>query len=187
MSAEKHELTAGLNWYASAYRFASQLSIESGLPLVKVCGIIAALSPIKSWNENVKIARMFCLTGKHYHTNICGNKAIAIRDLPISDNLVNDIETILNGNKIRSFFHNIYYHTSSPKVTLDRHALRIAKHGKDVATQREYERISKMYLRATKKINEITGETYLPLQVQAVTWVKIRRQNSETTQISLAI
>ena len=40
------------DWYLDAFSFAEELSVFYDVDVNKVCGIIAALSPVKKWSEN---------------------------------------------------------------------------------------------------------------------------------------
>ena len=120
------------DWYNEANCFAHMLGVKhlnngnDMLPtttFAKVCGIIAALSPLKSWEENKKIAEVFLMTGKGKHTKAMTQKA---KDILASDGEIETISDILNGSKITSFFLNILQPQKSQAVTIDRHAVSIA-------------------------------------------------------------
>lgn len=166
------------DWYNDAHRFALQLfweiidnapsdftpSVEKTLN--KVVGIIAALSPLKDWDENKRIARLFLETGEISHTKQMGDKAIAIRN---GSGEVDEICDILNGPKIVSFFLNILEPNTSGSVTVDRHAISIAVGGKLTnkslgITAKQYEFFSNCYKVAAMKVDQT------PLVVQATTW-----------------
>ena len=68
----------GDNWYASAYQFAVELSEQFDKPIYQTAGIIAALSPLKSWKENKRIAILFYQTGIIKHTNLIKGKIYRI-------------------------------------------------------------------------------------------------------------
>ena len=46
----------GVNWYEEAYQFAVNLSEQFKKPVIQTAGILSALSPLKSWQENKRIA-----------------------------------------------------------------------------------------------------------------------------------
>lgn len=89
------------NWYKDAHNFAIKQSKLYNVPVIKVCGIIASLSPLKSWTENKVIVDIFLSTGKGKHTKAMVNRAKAIL---ACEPEAECIATILNGNKIVSFF-----------------------------------------------------------------------------------
>jgi hypothetical protein len=83
-------------------------------------GVIAALSPQKSWDINQRLAVM-TLTGV-----ISGQVGDAIRK---TERILagEDPDTVLpNGKKTWHFFHNILEPTNSAYITIDRHAYRAA-------------------------------------------------------------
>lgn len=111
------------NWYVSANWFAQDLAKKHDVPLSVACGIIASLSPLKSWTENKIIAQKFLQSGEGKHTKAFIEKPRQIR---ASNGDVETIALILNGNKTISFFINILEPHQQNFVTIDRHALSIA-------------------------------------------------------------
>jgi len=115
------------------------------------------------------------------------NKQKAIKILGILDkgsmDLENDIREILNGNKVKAFFNCIHnYETNKTTVCIDGHAKAIyigekfaLSSNSSNVTNKQYRVISQAYIDATKEINESEGTSYLPYQIQAITWVAWRR------------
>lgn len=170
------------DWYQEANNFTFTLSYKiwdknpetQKKAHAKVCGIIAAFSPLKSWNQNMLIAKLFVETGQMKHTKTMGDKAKEILD---SDGEVDTISEILNGNKITSFFLNILNPSNSQAVTIDRHAISIAL-GYSITdnfqmTEKQYEFFSNCYRIASQKAG------ILPLQMQAITWTKWREMKKK--------
>lgn len=175
---------AGGNWYEEANKFAQGLAMEFKLTNLQVAGIIASLSPLKSWNENKIIARLFIQSGRCKHTRAMKSKALDIK-LYNSSCEREFILTTLNGNKISNFFLNIAYPNESQAVTIDRHALSVGlnrsireNEGKDI-TKKQYEFFASCYRDAAKQ------EGVLPNQMQAVTWVKWRELKSRKSNINV--
>ena len=52
------------DWYTEAYEFAVCLTKVSQVNVPQACGIIAAFSPLKTWDCNKAIALSFVTTGK---------------------------------------------------------------------------------------------------------------------------
>ncbi len=121
--SQASDKTSSSNWYAEANFFAYGLSKKYDVPLSVACGVIASLSPLKSWDENKRIANSFLHNGKGMHTKCFIDKAVQIKQ---SNGDVETIASILNGNKIISFFINILEPHQQNFVTIDRHALSIA-------------------------------------------------------------
>lgn len=161
---------APTEWYKDANNFAKDLARLTNYSTVKICGVIAALSPLKSWDENKIIARSFLTGGPCKHTAVMKAKAVAILK---SDGSVESICEILNGNKITSFFLNIVDPEASDAVTIDRHAISIAL-GRNLteAEQRltlgQYQFFVNCYKIAASKVG------VNPAKMQSATWEKWR-------------
>lgn len=161
------------DWYVDASELARAMSIQYDADYLKVCGIIAALSPLKSWTENQKIANTFLANGEARHTRMMTNKARAILN-NIDDNQVESILTILNGNKIQNFFLNIAFPLGNEAVTIDRHALSICLNRNIVKsdyvgiTDSQYNFFASCFIEASKLVE------VRPSQMQSVTWEKWR-------------
>ena len=97
-----------------------ELSEQFDKPIYQTAGIIAALSPLKSWKENKRIAILFYQTGIIKHTNLIKGKIYRIEKAKN----ISEIIKILNGRKIRSFYQNILGYENV--LTIDRHAANIA-------------------------------------------------------------
>lgn len=161
------------DWYEETSKLASTLGNKYNVEYLKVCGIIAALSPLKSWDENKKIAIQFLESGEANHTRLMEAKAKSILT-NTDDNQVEAILKVLNGNKIQNFFLNIAFPQGSKAVTIDRHALSICLNRSVIKretvgiTDIQYNFFVGCYLEAA----EIIGTR--PSQVQSVTWEKWR-------------
>ena len=165
----------GTDWYTEANMFAQELAYKyifiNGRTetfkqsVNKACGVIAALSPMKTWSQNKIIAEELLRGGDAKHTRLFVGKAKAILD---STGSREDILAILKGDKISAFFLNILKDDSV--VTIDRHAVSIAiNESIDPAmTSKQYEFFVNAYRVASKKRN------VKPFQMQSVTWVKWR-------------
>ena len=167
----------GFYWYREANEFAEKLGEEYKVSDWKVAGIIAAFSPLKSWELNKVIAEQFLATGKASHTAVMVKKA---KDIMESDGQVTTICDILNGNKIVNFFLNIAQPVDLGGVTIDRHAISIAvgkvlPDSKMRMSKNQYEFFVNAYKIAAFK------RDVLPNQMQSVTWVKwkeMKKQNN---------
>lgn len=168
------------DWYCEARKFASSLSDITGIPTIKVCGVIAALSPQTSWDVNKKLAEEFLRTSAAGHTKMFLQKA---EDILSSTGNPEDIADILNGNKITSFFLNIYYPDDNRTVTIDRHAQDVALNGnmdpdKRSMTQRQYEFFCNCYRIAAAK------RGVPPYLMQSATWVKWRKMKKQINNVT---
>lgn len=169
-SATPEQIAEGCLWYTTAHTFAVELATKFDLSLIQAAGVISALSPQKRWDENQRIARSFCESGKSYHTACQTEKARAC----LTVNSKTRIAEILGGLKTRSFFHNIVSPNGSHKVTIDRWAIRACGWDKLTLTPKQYRYLSDCYRDATVKFNTLRGSCYLPCDIQAIAWVVLR-------------
>ena len=169
-------------WYLDANMFSRNLGKEFNISHLKVAGIIAALSPLKSWDENKRIAKSFLQSGNSYHTTVMTNKAIAIRDYKGTEcsckeqeapNLSEFIINTLRGNKIQSFYINIAFPYDDYAVTIDRHAIAICLgrntiNNEQSITDNQYDFFVSCYVDVAKSLGLV------PNLVQSITWEKWR-------------
>ena len=171
-------------WYKDAFKYA--VSISQKLPFTlcenisKSCGIIAALSPQKSWELNQDCAESFIATGNARNTRILTEKAIRIFN---SDGTDDEILKILNGQKITSFYSNIRHPESSQVVTIDRHALSCCymKWSTDDfyrdMTKNQYDWFESAFQEAANKLD------IQPSKLQSITWLVWRKIKSNYPKI----
>jgi hypothetical protein len=161
------------DWYINANLLAIELASKYGTDYVTVAGIIAALSPLKSWDENKKIAEGFLRNGKGKHTRNMINKAKQIT--LFKGNFQREyILNELNGNKIKSFFLNIAYPLSPEAVTIDRHAISICLN-RSIKDNEGTGITLKQYNFFVSCYSELANELNIrPSMLQSVTWEKWR-------------
>lgn len=170
--ASETQQVTGESWYWLAHAHAVELAEKHNVALVKVCGIIAALSPNNKWERNLYDTDLF-LDKPSLDTKVCtftANriKALAIYNLESSGDDLQDaavIMSILGGRKTRSFFDNIYHPLASLRVTVDLWMYRVFD---CKASDKNYTDIELAVLEHCRD----TGET--PHVVQAVLWSVIR-------------
>lgn len=162
------------DWYKQANLFALNVSKMFNVPLIKVCGVIASLSPLKSWDVNKMITIQFFEGKRGLHTGKMIAKAESITELENAD--VVQISEILRGNKIVSFFLNIYDPSNQDVVTIDRHALCIAVG--EILSDTEQRGLTKnqydFFVQCYKMASIKRGVS--PLMMQSVTWEQWRKQ-----------
>lgn len=169
------------DWYQDANKFATHLAIKNvrigvlkkdSRLIPKIVGVVAALSPVKTWEQNKKIAVDLVETGDCGHMKQFKNKA---KEILKSDGSDEQILAILKGRKISSFYLNIMYPHKANHVTIDRHALSISlgKWVKDEdysgMTANQYEFFVQCYIGAAMKAK------VSPLLMQSATWVRFRK------------
>jgi len=184
----------GLNWYRDANHSCKAIAKKFYMHSAIVVGVLSGLSPNNRWGKNVIDTENFCMAYKSdipldeiKVSTYNPNKEKAKNILNIMDvgsmNLESDIKEILNGNKTKAFFDCIHnYKTNKTTVCIDGHAKAIyigekfaLTSNKSSITNKQYRIISQAYIDATKEINESEGKSYLPYQIQAITWVAWRR------------
>lgn len=164
--SERHD------WYKNANKLAEIMADVQDTQMTKVVGVIAALSPLKTWEQNLVCAREFIMTGDTGHMKQFIQKA---RDIVKSDGSDEEILDILNGRKISAFYLNIMYYDKADYLTIDRHALSVALgywiEESDYAgmTAAQYDFFVQCYVLAAVKAG------VSPLRMQSATWVKWRK------------
>jgi hypothetical protein len=179
-SANAAEIEEGMNWYERAQFVADRISEECGISVIKVSGVIAALSPNNRWNRNITDAQNLC----RVHTAGCDVDTVKVstfgRNREKAVRILNgeDVLEVLGGLKVRSFFNCIIGDWES--VCVDGHAYSIWL-GERIPTTKTpriseslYYAIADDYRKAAMQINGIMDETYSPAQIQAITWVTWR-------------
>ena len=172
------------DWYQVAYENAVINTSGKESDVNKYCGLLACFSPLKSWDQNIKLANEYWLTGDCGHMKSFKAKAARIM---ASEGTENEILKILNGQKISSFFLNIRYPEKSIHITIDRHAVAII-FGKPLTdkemsgiTAKQYLFFSSCYRHAATKIG------VNPLVMQSATWLTWRRLKKSGFQRTLSL
>lgn len=165
-ACSEDDIAHGMTWYESAMSVADSLTPWNS---AIGAGIIAALSPMTSWPENIKKARMVVETGETYglKANVAKARRILNGESPLD---------VLKGRKVRAFYLNIIGESSAETVTIDRHAIDIAL-GK-VCTDAERSpyfgvKGNRAMVSAYLSVAETLGIT--GAQLQAIVWVYWRR------------
>lgn len=176
--ASKDQINSGLEWYKQAHEFCIDLSKKSGLPVFKVAGIVAALSPQTNWQRNKEISIRFILNNesKGLHNSNQLDKAFECLH---ADN-EKEIYLMLSKNQVKTsqFFYNILNYKQNLGVTIDRHALaatfqkpekvKSLSDAMSKMTAKQYNFFMSCYSSAAQKVN-ILGHEF-----QAVLWLVYR-------------
>lgn len=164
--ATEEEIEQGFDWYLRAHDLACQLHSSP----THGAGIIAALSPSTSWDNNVEGATHLATTGTAwlYQSDLFNRRALAIRNGA-------DPGTTLGGPKVRSFWRNIAEPWRNGPVTIDRHALAILIGRPLRDNDKRLERRG-MYVWTSAVYRSLARELGVPVTtLQAVTWLTWRR------------
>lgn len=166
------------DWYQDAHNYAKYLANTFGVSVTVAAGVIAALSPVKRWEQNKEVAYTFIKSqgtgGGHMKQFL--QKARLILELADTEE---DVIKILNGRKIVSFFLNILHPLDGSRVTIDRHALTIATG--NVCTEEYYSGMTKsqydFFVECYKLAASKMGVS--PLLMQSATWVYYRNNKKD--------
>lgn len=178
--ATEAEHLHGTTWYVQAQTLAQAMSDYHQVPLRIVVGVIAALSPNNKWERNTKDAdTMIAAYLRGDHVDVCRpstytkmrDKAwLIIASMPDTDD---EVMTILNGQKIVSFFKNIMGYDT---VTVDGHAYNIARYKRVTLTDDDTNISKSVYLEMQEAYQRAAKRVGLKVyQLQAITWVVWKR------------
>jgi hypothetical protein len=168
------EVNMTQNWYFEIHDYCKTLSEVYDVPLIKVAGILSALSPNNTVRSNViSLEKFLKNNGNCKVTTFNGQKNKALSILNADDNItIDQVKNILgskkdSGLKTKAFFDNIYRPHTSEEVTIDLWMIRWAKI-KGSLTPKKYRDTAQKIKYLAKKIG------VLPHQLQAKIWVDIR-------------
>jgi len=166
------------DWYFILNDYCRLLSDIYEINILKVSGILSALSPNNTFKTNIKSLELFLkYDGNCKVSTFNAQKNKALRILQLDNNTVTGeiIEEILGGKKTQDFFHCIAYPYTSKRVVVDIWQERWAKEkgiipSKGVLTSKRYDVIGDHVRSLANELN------VLPHQMQAITWVNIRNK-----------
>ena len=178
--ANIEEQTDGRAWYHIAHEFTGTIAKRHNLSIVQTAAILSSLSPATHWSQNILDTENLIINGKDstvttYHRNKLKALKFLSGELNPVDHYIVDIK--YSWTKTAAFFINILNPNEVNKVTIDRHAIRIA-HGYEMTADDAI-----FYANTRQKYNE-TARSYftvaddigiLPQQLQAITWLAYRR------------
>ena len=162
------------NWYFEIHDYCKTLSEVYDVPLIKVAGIMSALSPNNTVRLNcISLEKFLKHKGNCKVTTFNQQKEKALTILNASDTItVEEVKNILgdkknSGLKTKAFFDNIYRPYTSQEVTIDLWMIRWAKIEGSLTPKR--------YQETAQKIKDMAQEIgVLAHQLQAKIWVDIR-------------
>lgn len=166
------DLAEGLDWYKRARGEGRKL----GRTLHQGVGVIAALSPMQAWDTNIVLANKLAAAhdaGEPMPTHGYGFKRNTAKAWAILEG-ARPLD-VLGGDKVRSFYRNMLGCEHS--VTVDRWAVRIAlgdPRDEGKVPSGEYDAMAQAFRDVAAELG-ITAQ-----QLQAATWVWIRREHGRT-------
>ena len=165
LDATTINISSGMTWYYGARRRCEVHAKRFKMPLYQFIAIVAALSPQKQWERNIDDAVKFVkYKGNH---KLFATKVMLKKCHDILNAQESEIEGILKGNKITSFYNNIYKPFKSDKVTIDRHAMR-SVNMQGVLTDKKYREIERAH------VNVARNKGIKAHELQAIIWLVVR-------------
>lgn len=175
-SADAELIAEGIAWYADANRIADALATKYEVPMHVSAGVLAALSPLNSWGNNVNIAARMLASGGTLDSGYLKANLAKAREIIASGSLA-----ALSGLKVTNFYASIIS-AGAEGVTIDRHAWCIAHNDRSRTNDipklsaKRYAEIADKYRRAAVILSKEYNMPLSPAVVQAVTWVVWRRR-----------
>jgi len=163
-----------VSWYYEVNDFCQSLSEIYDVPLIKVAGIMSALSPNNTFASNCKSLEKFLKHKTDCKVSTFNGQKNKAKEIYFMENPTEEkIKAVLSGLKTLSFFENIYRPKTSKAVTIDLWMIRWAKSLKLIPekgslTPKRYRMLSDM---VTKVANDLQLR---PLEYQALLWVEQR-------------
>lgn len=174
--ADADLIEEGVHWYSDARLIADAFAAKHSLPVHVTAGVLAALSPLNSWGNNVNLAaRMFASGGTLDRGYLGANLAKARRIM------AEGTIYALGGLKVNNFYLSIIT-GGADGITIDRHAYCLAHNDRSMTNDipklsaKRYAEIAERYRRASVILSREYGMPLSPAVVQAVTWVVWRRK-----------
>lgn len=183
------EINKAKDWYNETHTFCVGLSFEHNVPLYKVVGVFAALSPQLEFNLNKIWTKDFFRTnGK----GMFGNRAKTIKCNNIykkstNPNEANAFLSVKDNSalKTKNFFWNILEPEDSTGVCVDTHAIAacVMRPNETSALPKNKQAISSVQYRFFEQCYKrfASGINMKPLDAQALVWEK-RKQCRESSK-----
>lgn len=181
------EKQAGAVWYINAKAIAKRIADRFDVPVIRVVGVIAALSPNNKWERNCQDAENLIAAWSAggatdaANVKVCTygpNKAKAVLILETAFDH-ESIVSILSGPKVVEFYHCIL--DICDDVCIDGHAYSIwigerltMKEVPSIGVKLR-KVIKEDYRRAALAIEKLGHGYYTAAQIQAITWVAHKR------------
>jgi hypothetical protein len=174
--ATEDERNEGREWYTRAHEYALSLSERYNITLWQAAGVLAALSPGCNWERNKRDAEEVIAAYKRHDplplVGSYGRKNVRKCELILRGR---PVMSVLGGDKVISFYHNILDPLSPQFVTIDRHAYD-ALQGSRTPEDKRFDIKHKRYRDAESAYTSVAASLdLLPSQLQAIVWLVWRR------------
>ena len=168
----------GLEWYTVAHNAAKRMGNGNDRFLARNAGIIAALSPMNGWNNNLRKAQQVVsmrgrITVEKGMPNGIGLGANVAKAIAIYNGM--DPLEVLNGDKVTAFYRTILTPTGDINPVIDRHAFDIAVGERTDEKRRGILSRKAVYLEFAQVYRDAAKIAGIgSAQMQAITWVQWR-------------
>lgn len=173
----EEDMSSGLSWYFDVNQLCQEWSAQVGqanFTPIHAAGIIAALSPMRSWPDNIRKAREVLDTGTTTGLGHTLETAQLIRHGFDPEFLIGRTGQNL---KVQAFFNNIAFPDTSKHVTVDRHMWTFLCNDFDVVRKAGLYFKSYEYEWASDRVRNVAADLeILPHQLQSVIWLTWRRK-----------
>ena len=174
-TADAYQIESAAQWYSDAYEVAEAFAAKYSMTVEATAAVIAVLSPMNAWGNNVNLAARILAQGGHaagggLPANIAKANRIILGESP---------ETVVGGRKVTNFYRSILT-KGAEGLTVDRHAFDIAVNVRHTDADRPgiskgmYAAVTDAYGRAARILSREYGIPLTAGQVQSVTWMTWR-------------
>lgn len=169
------ERDAGMTWYFDAHDICIDwMKTYGAASHAHVAGIIASLSPMKSWDENLRLAEEVVATGTTNGFGYAVEDAVKMYRGAHPDDIL--FQPHRNNTKVRNFYKNMSEPDSHEYVTIDRHMIGLLA-GNPRATNVQPWITPERHAWAAERFQNVAVQIgIIPNQLQAITWVVCRRK-----------
>lgn len=162
-------------FYYNAHKEAKLLAEKYNKDLLHTSGVLAALSPMVRWEQNIRLAHKYFRGERKIHVRRQINKCYEI--LNTSTRI--EVLRILSGLKTQNFFVNILDPDNENFVTIDRWMIRAIRNEDILSiTPKQYLEYKEIFIKFAKR------KRLHPVFLQALIWTIIRREDN-FTQVKL--
>ena len=173
--ADARHIAEGKSWYREAHAFAQEVATTYDVPLYKVCGVIAALSPAVWWDLNKRqaenLVQAYADGGELEAVVVStyGRQGAKARSI-LRDGLDSyDVQALLGKRAFKTvaFYWNILRYPDTLAVTIDQHIIAAADFTEYFTQSARW-----CYDLLSQAICELAATYgYKPFELQAILWI----------------
>jgi len=185
------EKTMGFHWYQDQHNYLKDMSAHFNVKLEVTCGIVAALSPLISWQENINIAYHFLKFKGKLPSNVKTSCFKINLKKALKIYRTKKVFPTLSGFKVTQFYANLLNPFDENSVTID--TFMIACYYDILDRKETGKHAGEKGIEFLKSEIRALAIKYdlLPLQFQAIVWLAYHRivksMGSYSRQLTLKI